>query len=271
MLADAAAFVAADPAEALRDEIAARRRIAEQRGIAIAVRLAEGVAARGQRDGFLMVHRHARKGFLHVARHARVVVRVALRPFGIDVDQAHLDRGERTFELVQAVLGGDARLDALVDPLVFAAPIDVALGFEHVGAAAAEAEHRPAHALDRDIAGEDEQVGPADLVAVFLLDRPQQPPRLVEVAVVGPAVERREALLPAVRAAAAVGGAIGARGVPRHADEEGPVMAIVCRPPRLAVGHQRGQVILERLIVERLECSGIIEVGAQRVRRRHSD
>src|SRR3546814_3471300 len=73
-----------------------------------------------------------------------------------------------------------------------------------------------AHALDRDIAGQDEQVGPADLVAIFLLDRPQQASRLVEISVVGPAVERRETLLPAVGAAATVGGAIGARGVPCH-------------------------------------------------------
>ena len=54
VLADAAALVAADPAEALRDEIAARRRVAEQRRVAVAVRLAEGVAAGGQRDGFLV-------------------------------------------------------------------------------------------------------------------------------------------------------------------------------------------------------------------------
>src|SRR3546814_7035224 len=65
------------------------------------------------------------------------------------------------------MFGGDAGLHALIDPFVFAAPINVALGLEHIGAAAAEAEHGAAHALDRDIAGQDEQVGPADLVAIF--------------------------------------------------------------------------------------------------------
>src|SRR3546814_6714374 len=83
-------------------------------------------------------------------------------------------RGERTLEFVHAMFGGDARLDALVHPFVFAAPIDVAFGLENVGAAAAEAEHGAAHRFDRDIAGEDEQVGPADLVAIFLLDRPDR-------------------------------------------------------------------------------------------------
>ncbi len=237
MFADAPMLLAADPAEALRSEIAARGCGPQLRGVAIAMRLAECMPARGQRDGFLVVHRHAREGFLHVARHAFVIVRIALRSFGVDVDQPHLDRRERSLDHFEAVLGIDARLHAFVHPLVFAAPIDVAFGFIDIDAAAAETEDRTAHAFDRHIAGEDEQIGPADLVAIFLLDRPKQAPRLVEIAVVGPAVERRETLLPAIGAAAAIGGAVGTRGVPRHADEEGPIMTIVGGPPRLAVGH----------------------------------
>jgi hypothetical protein len=112
-------------------------------------------------NGLLVVHRHAREGFLDVARHALGIVGVAARPFRIDVDQAHLDRGEGPFQLVHAVLGGDAGLHALIHPLVFRAPVDVALGLEHVGAPAAEAEGRPAHALDGDVAGENEEVSPA--------------------------------------------------------------------------------------------------------------
>jgi len=223
------------------------------------------MAAGGQRDGFLVVHRHTREGFLHVARHAFVIVRIALRPFGIDVDQPHLDRGERPFDHFEAVLGVDARLHAFVHPFIFATPIDVAFGFIDIDAAAAETEDRTAHAFDRHIAGQDEQIGPADLVAIFLLDRPKQAPRLVEIAVVGPAVERCETLVAAVGAAAAVGGAVGASRVPRHANEEGPIMTIVGGPPGLAVGHQRGQVSLQRLIVERFECFRIIEIFAHRV------
>src|SRR3546814_1191494 len=86
---------------------------------------------------------------------------------------------------------------------------------------------------------------------LFLLHRPQQAARLVEIAVVGPTVERGEALLPGIRAAATVGGTISARAVTRHADEERTIMPIVGWPPRLAVGHQRGQIILNRTIVER--------------------
>src|SRR3546814_17990563 len=110
MFADAAAFMAADPAEALRDQIAAGRRPAEQRSIAIAMRLAKGVAAGGQRDGLFMVHRHAFERRLDVARRLERIG-IPARSFGIDVDQTHLDRGERAFEFVHAMFGGDAGLD----------------------------------------------------------------------------------------------------------------------------------------------------------------
>jgi hypothetical protein len=41
---------------------------AEQRGVAIAVALADGVAAGGQGDGLLVVHRHAGEGLAHIWR-----------------------------------------------------------------------------------------------------------------------------------------------------------------------------------------------------------
>src|SRR5690606_34317729 len=62
-----------------------------------------------------------------------------------------------------------------------------------------------------------------------------------------------------------VAGAVGAGGVPGHADEEGAVMAIVRRPPGLAVGHQRFEIALHRVIVERPELLPIIEIVAHRV------
>src|SRR5262249_58725597 len=98
-------------------------------------------------------------------------------------------------------------------------PVEL-LGLPDVGAAAGETEGLEAHRVERDVAGENHQVGPGELAAVLLLDRPQQPARLVEVGVVRPAVERREALLAAAGAAAAVGDAVGARTVPRHADHQ---------------------------------------------------
>ncbi len=229
------------------------------------MRLAEGVAASRERNGLLMVHRHALECFLDVACGLQRIGHTA-RPFGIDVNEAHLDRGERPFDL-QTLVRVNAGLDALIDPFVLAAPVDIALRLEHVGAPPAKAEDRPTHALDGDIAGEDEQIGPADVLAVFLLDRPQQAARLVEVAVVGPAIERGEALLAAVRAAAPVRRAISARRVPGHADEEGAIMPVIRWPPGLAVRHQGMKIGLQRFIVELPEGFGIVKVRPHRIGR----
>ena len=139
------------------------------------------------------------------------------------------------------------------------------LGLPGVGPAAGEAEGLEAHGLQRDVADEDEEVGPGDGLAVLLLDRPQQAAGLVEVGVVRPAVERREALLTAAGAAAAVRGAIGPGAMPGQADEQAAVVAEIGGPPVLGVGHQGVEVGDHRIEIETLECRGVVEVGAQRV------
>ena len=66
-----------------------------------AVGLAEGVAAGDQRDGLLVVHRHAGEGLADV-RGRRERVRLAVRAFRVDVDQAHLHGAERILEVAVA-------------------------------------------------------------------------------------------------------------------------------------------------------------------------
>src|SRR6185312_12761928 len=99
--------------------------------------------------------------------------------------------------------------------------------------------------------------GPGDLRPILLLDRPQQAARLIEAGVVGPTVERGEALRAAAAPTPAIGDAIGARGMPRHADEEWPVVAVVSRPPILRRRHHRDEISLQCLEVERLERFGV--------------
>jgi hypothetical protein len=78
-------------------------------------------------------------------------------------------------------------------------------------APAAETESLEAHRLEGDIARENDKVGPGYFsAAVFLLDRPQQPARLVEVRVVRPAIEGREALPAGAGAAAPIADAVRA-------------------------------------------------------------
>ena len=83
-----------------------------------------------------------------------------------------------------------------------------------------------------------------------------------------PTKDFREALLPGARAAAAVVHPVGARGVPRHADEQRAVVAVVGGPPRLRVRHQRAQILDDGVQVELLELRGVVERGPHRVRAR---
>ncbi len=265
VVADAAG-VARNPAEPLLGDVGALGTDAHLGSVAGAMGLAEGMAPGGQGGRLLVVHAHAGEGLANVAGRGQGLGHAA-GAFRVDVDEAHLDGGQRVFQH-HALVGLDAGFIALfADPAFFRAPVDVLLGLPDVGAAAAEAEDRPAHRLDGDIAGQDHQVGPAELGAVLLLDRPQQAARLVQVAVVRPGVERGEPLLARAGAAASVPGAIGAGRVPGHANEEGAVVAVVGRPPGLAVGHQGGQIALHRFQVQRLEGLGIVEVVAHRVAR----
>ena len=220
--------------------------------------LAEGVAAGHEGDRLLVVHGHAAEGLADVAGGASRVW-LAIRAFGVDVDEAHLDRGERVLEV--ALVG----VALVAEPGALTAPVDVVLGLPDVLAAAGEAERLEPHRFQGDVASEHEQVGPGELAAVLLLDREQQPPSLVEVRVVGPAIEWGEALRAGAGAAAAVAGAVGAGAVPGHADEERAVMAIVRRPPGLRRRHQRVQVLHDRVQVEGLELLRVVERLAERV------
>src|SRR6185312_10583977 len=95
--ADAGAVFAL-PAEALIFERAALRLRSHQRRIARAMGLAEGMSAGDQRDGLLVVHRHAEERLADILRR-RDRVRIAVRTLRIDVDQSHLNRAERLREL----------------------------------------------------------------------------------------------------------------------------------------------------------------------------
>ena len=148
----------------------------------------------------------------------------------------------------------------VAEPLVFTAPVDVVFRVPDVGSATAESKHGAAHGLNGDLTGEDQQVRPTDGVTVLLLDRPEQTSGLVEVAVVGPAVEGGKALSPSTATAATVAGSVGTSSVPGHADEERPVMAVVGGPPILAVRHQGVEILLESFIVEAFEGFSVVKI-----------
>ena len=276
-----AAAEAALPAHALVFQALAFRFTAHVLGVACTVGLAEGVATGDQGHGFFIVHRHAGEGFADVMGGCDRVG-VAFRTFRVHVDQAHLDGGQRVFQVAAggagaalliavtvgigrdlAVAGAGLALAVAViaaQPGRFGTPVDVQVRFPHVLAATGETEGLETHGFQRDVAGQDQQVSPGDLVAVLLLDRPDQAACLVQVDVVGPAVQGREALLATACTATAVANAIGAGAVPGHADEQRTIVAEVGRPPILRIGHHLGQVGLDGSQVEALEGFCVIEI-----------
>ena len=89
---------AALPAQALLLEAGRFRLGPHMRRRAGAVGLAEGVAAGDERHRLLVVHRHAGEGLADIPRR-RDRIRVAVRAFRVDVNQAHLHGSERIFEV----------------------------------------------------------------------------------------------------------------------------------------------------------------------------
>src|SRR5262249_55965013 len=90
-----------------------------------AMRLAERMAARNQRDRFLVVQGQGGRGLAKVAR-ARGGIGVPFRAFRVQVDQPHLSRRERNLEVAIA------RVTLVLEPLAFGAPVDVPLGLPNV-------------------------------------------------------------------------------------------------------------------------------------------
>ena len=215
--------------------------------------LAEGMAARDQRDDFFVVHRHATERLPDIRRRGDRIM-IAAGSFRIYIDQAHLHRRQRLFELSIAAV-------ALVvgEHLRFRPPVDQ-IRFPVIDPSAGKTQGFEAHGIQRNVSGQDHQVGPRDAPTVLLLNGPQQSPGLVQAGVVGPAVQRIEALLAAVGAAATVVDTIGTGAVPGHPDHQSPVMAEIRRPPVLRSGQYLFDVALQLLEIDVAERLGVVEI-----------
>jgi hypothetical protein len=123
--------------------------------------LAEAVAAGDERHRLLVIHRHARKGLTDIAGGGDRIG-IAVRTFGVDIDQAHLHRAQRSLQLALAAVA------LIAEPRPFRAPVEF-LGLPGVDAAAGEAERLEAHRFERHVAGQDVEVGHEILRPYFCL------------------------------------------------------------------------------------------------------
>ena len=133
-----AAAEAADPAKALLFDAGAFRLGTDTGGIAGTMAFAESVPACDECDGLFVVHRHTRKGFADVAAQ-RDRIRLAVRPFRVHVNQAHLHGGEGILEF--SVTG----VALIAKPLALGPLVDVFFRLPDVFAPTAEAEGLEAH------------------------------------------------------------------------------------------------------------------------------
>ena len=187
---------------------------------------AERVPAGYERNGLLVIHRHAGERLSDIPRRSDWI-RLSIGPLRIHVNQAHLNSGERILKITVAAV-------ALVShPRALRPPENVLFGLPEVLAPAAETEGLEPHRLQCDVTGKNHEVGPGDFPAILLLDRPEQPARLIEARIVRPAIEWRKTLCAGACPAAAVADAVRACAVPRHTNEKRPIVAIVGRPPIL--------------------------------------
>ncbi len=219
---------------------------------------AERVTTSDQSDRFFIVHRHAAERFANINRSGERIG-FAVGAFWIDIDQTHLNGGQRIFQFAFAGVA------TITQPFAFRTPENIFLWFPNVGSSTSETEGLKAHRFKCDVAGQHHQVGPRKLLAILLLDRPQQTTCLVKVSVIGPTVQRRETLCPIAGPTTTVRNAIGTGAVPRHTNEQGAVVAVVRWPPVLGSRHQFRDVLLDGVQVKRLKLFRIIKILAHRI------
>src|SRR6185436_3804213 len=114
---------------------------------------AERVPARDEGHRLLVIHRHAGEGFPDVPGRGKRI-RFAVGPLRIHVDESHLNSAEGIVQLTVAAI-------ALVSqPGALRPPVNVFLRLPDVFAPTAETKGLESHRIQRDVAGEDHQVGP---------------------------------------------------------------------------------------------------------------
>jgi len=158
------------PAETLVFEGGCFRTGTQHGGVAVAMCFAHRMATGRKGYRFLVVHGHSGEGGSHILCCAQGI-RLAVDPFGIHIDETHLNGRQGilkrfpVFIVGVAVFGGS-------QPLLLSTPVYVLLRMPDVFTAAAETKGPETHRFIGHVSRQDKQVGPGELVPVFLLDRP---------------------------------------------------------------------------------------------------
>ena len=126
----------------------------------------EGMAARNEGDSLLVIHRHAGEGLTDVPCCSKRVW-IAIWAFRIDVNQSHLNGGQRVRKVAIATVS------LVIEPLSFGAPIDVFFGFPDIRASTGKSKGFEPHRFQSNVSSENHQVGPRNFASILLFDRPE--------------------------------------------------------------------------------------------------
>ena len=151
-------------------------------------------------------------------------IRITVHAFWIDIDQTHHHRGEWVDEITVARVAAIGII-GWGKPCFFGTPIDVLFWMPNIRPAEGEAESLQTHRLVGHGTGIGNQIGPAELVAVFFLNWPEQTTRLIQIDVIRPRIKRRKALVAGTGSAPTVSAAVGPGRMPRHTNHQATVMA----------------------------------------------
>ena len=143
---------------------------------------AEGVSPGNKGHRLIVIHRHAGKGLADVFGR-RKGVGVAIGPFRIHIDETHLHCGQGVCQVTVTAVA------FVAEPLGFLTPVDIFFWFPHIFPATGESKGFKSHGLDGAITGEDHEIRPGNLLAILLLERPEQASGLVQAGIIGPTVE----------------------------------------------------------------------------------
>ena len=137
----------------------------DQISITCTMRFTECMTTCGQGDSFFVIHRHSGKCFTNIAGTCQRIG-IAIRPFRIHIDQSHLHGRQRMRQIAIT------RITAIRQPVCFKTPVNIFFRCPYVWTTATVTKGFAAHRLDSDITCQNQKIGPANLLAIFLFDRP---------------------------------------------------------------------------------------------------
>ena len=194
--------------------------------VACTMCLAESVTSSSECHSLFIIHSHTSKCFSNIFC-ACYRIWIAIWPFGIYIDQAHLNCSQWIFQLALS------RISFVTEPFRFFTPINIFFRGPDIWTSTTEPKSLTSHRLNGDITSQDQQISPTDLRPVLLLNWPQESARFIQIPIVWPAIERGKTLSTSTPTSSTITYPISTSGMPSHTNEERTIMSIVCRPPVL--------------------------------------